>query len=405
MNRCVTGLVWSAGLLLVGCGAPTPPPASLAMNKATACVRQDGGSLMVVDWPTADLAVIDAVARRAGSLMVLRYDGCRYEVLRECVVPGQYSSQRTPPIHTAEVLRNRSDVEAKAKLVFWAPELEAHFARNEELVFDTTVRGDVLANRQTVFTRDVQGPPAVCTQATHVVAALQYGGWFIASNAQRSAGGSATAPVSAMPGSTVAASGSNTSQAMSLREACVRGECEAPLRIEVRRIVNLDPAAPMGPAAGGVPVVPVSTSFGNCPSGSTWDYSINRCAVPWQERRFRLHLGTVSGGTCRIGFGCRYRVKLVKNGQAFETFDAKGFEKTYDFQRVTAPMSAPELGTGLDLTLVHAGEILNDEKFLGNCRIEFPATDLQTVSEGARLERSLQCGDGRTINYAWIRDH
>src|SRR5690606_9197517 len=92
--------VAAAGLVVVvGTGCPkkgtpseqlaTAPDLATQTGQAKCGVRASAAKPLVVEWPAADRAALEARANR--SLVAVRYQGCEMEVLSNCTVDGVYS--------------------------------------------------------------------------------------------------------------------------------------------------------------------------------------------------------------------------------------------------------------------------------------------------------------------------
>lgn len=162
---------------------PTPPSYADATSQDKCGVRRSGDRPLVVEWPAADRAALEA--RAQNGLVAVRYEGCDMEVLTGCTVHGEYDfvslsrKQERVSIHNADELYARLPVGAAA--------LEGKLERSGQLVVDMTIIGRKQADRHVVSRRELSGR---CDGATHVLTGLTVGAFSLYAGAAIEAGAS-----------------------------------------------------------------------------------------------------------------------------------------------------------------------------------------------------------------------
>lgn len=158
-----------------------PPPDFAAATGQTRCsVRPSIANPLIVEWPAADRAALEARASRG--IVAVRYEGCEMEVLPNCHPTGNYSFVGLS--RKFERIQIRSVDELYAELPVGAVELEAKLMSSGQLNVDMVVVGRQEASRSS-FRSDELG--AGCENATHVVSHLTVGAFSFYSGAARAA--------------------------------------------------------------------------------------------------------------------------------------------------------------------------------------------------------------------------
>ncbi len=162
---------------------PSPPDYAAATSQEKCGVRRSGDRPLVVEWPAADRAALEARAQQG--LVAVRYEGCEMEVLTGCEVAGTYDfvplsrKQERVSIHNADELYARLPVGAAA--------LEGKLERSGQLVVDMTIVGRKQADRHVVRRSELSGR---CDGATHVLTGLTVGAFSLYAGAEIEAGAS-----------------------------------------------------------------------------------------------------------------------------------------------------------------------------------------------------------------------
>ncbi len=246
----------------------TPPSRAAIDGQARCAVTPSQLRPLVVEWPAADRASLEARLRRG--MVAVRYEGCAIEVLRHCQVPGAYTY--------AGITRKREQVKIKnadelyAQLPVGAARLEAKLARAGELRVDMTLVGMLEADRVEHTLGELEGP---CEGATHVITGVQVGAYnfFAGGEAEIGAGGQvagAGAGAKSEASQEVLSSDGDGAACEAAREADARPPegCGALLRVEVAPISSAKraPACPEGSAWDGSRCVATEVQ---CPAGSS----------------------------------------------------------------------------------------------------------------------------------------
>jgi hypothetical protein len=173
MALAAAGLMLTAG---TGCPKKGSPSEQLAVapdlatetGQAKCGVKASAAKPLVVEWPAADRAALEARANR--SLVAVRYQGCEMEVLTNCTVQGAYSYLGLN--QKREGVRIKSVDELYAQLPVGAVGLEAKLERAGQLNVDMVIIGRKEAERAEFSERDLEGR---CSDATHVITGLTVG--------------------------------------------------------------------------------------------------------------------------------------------------------------------------------------------------------------------------------------
>jgi len=191
MNHPRTWSVAAAVLVLLagtpGCaskpiaGAPAPPELAAATSQSRCSVQRSADKPLVVEWPAADRAALEARAQQ--SLVAVRYTGCTMEVLSGCDVDGSYAF--VPLSRKQERVTIHDEDELYARLPVGAASLEGTLARQGQLVVDMTIVGRKQADRHVLARSELRGR---CDGATHVLTGLTVGAFSLYADATLEAG-------------------------------------------------------------------------------------------------------------------------------------------------------------------------------------------------------------------------
>lgn len=170
------------GLLLLGVsGCRQQRPVTATSDSRCKADPKDKGRPMVVEWPAADRAALEAEA--AHSVVVVSYRDCELRVLSQCSVPGGYELTRTTPAR--DYVDIRSEDELFASLPFGAAKFSAEVRAGQALRLDYFVIGQRRANTTAVDAEQL-GPD--CKEATHFVRAMMIGASTLSTGAHHAAG-------------------------------------------------------------------------------------------------------------------------------------------------------------------------------------------------------------------------
>ena len=204
---------------------------------------------LVVEWPSADRAALEAQSRRG--FVAVRYEGCEMELLRQCTVPGRYGYTAITRKRDHVIIRDTDDLYAKVPM--GAARLEGKLAKAGMIDVAMTIVGTFDADKPPARLSDAHGD---CSRATHLVSSFTVGAFQFHAGAEAEVGASAGV-------AGVSVDGRSRSQRELLNQdgdelACGRASggdtappegCGAFLRVEV--IPVLAPGAPAIAAAGG----------------------------------------------------------------------------------------------------------------------------------------------------------
>ncbi|MEM6989781.1 MAG: hypothetical protein AAF721_04775, partial [Myxococcota bacterium] len=209
------------------------PTIESATGESRCGVRASASKPLVVEWPAAERAALEA--RAASGLVAVRYAGCEMEVLTSCSAGGGYNyvglTQKT------EGVRITDADQLYAQLPVGAAKLEAKLKRAGQLNVDMVIVGRKEAGTTEIAAADLQGR---CDEATHVVTGLTLGAFSFYSGASAEVGGGIEIGNAGAGGSSTAGQeiiksdgdGAACSAASSADEAAPDG-CAAIIRVEV----------------------------------------------------------------------------------------------------------------------------------------------------------------------------
>lgn len=213
---------------------------------------------LIIEWPATDRASLEGRLQRG--LVVVRYEGCVVEVLRECRAP----STAEAPLgydylgitRKSDSLTIRSADELYANMPLTAVKLEAKLAKAGELNVAMALVGNYEAQRARFDIRELEGR---CDGATHVIAAAQVGAFefYAGAGAEIAAGVEAESVVGVGGRSSASREVINKD---GQAEACERStpgdagppaECGALLRLELTALDGIVPTCQPGQSWNG----------------------------------------------------------------------------------------------------------------------------------------------------------
>jgi len=236
--------------------AQAPAFEAQGQSKCSVAVSQD--KPLVVEWPSADRAQLEARAKTR--VVVIRYDGCELEMLPRCEAPGAYAYTSVAPKQDTVHIRNLDELYAEVPA--GAVSLEGKLAAAGELTIDMMMVGRLDTDTPVVTANELEGD---CFGATHVMTGMTVGAF------EFFAGASAEAGLGVRAGQAGAgARGEHVKETLTrdgTLESCVETDappkgCSAPLRIEVARLGTPRKAPVAAPVS--TEVEPVA----DCPQGS-----------------------------------------------------------------------------------------------------------------------------------------
>lgn len=148
-------------------------------EKKGECLDTGGQSrFLVVDWDSVDRASIEA--RAARGLVVVRYEGCKMDVLARCNVKGSPHYDYVGLTPKKDNVTMRDSAEVYANIPVYAAKFDAKLAHSGSLDVNMTIVGQ-LDTARGARRDELEGE---CDGATHVVSAITVGSFeFTASNA------------------------------------------------------------------------------------------------------------------------------------------------------------------------------------------------------------------------------
>jgi hypothetical protein len=207
---------------LAGCLAPGGNAASHfavaptydAPGQAKCSVKKSAEHPLVVEWPSADRATLEAKAQ--SGLVAVRYVGCEMEVLYRCKLPGKYAYTAITPKHDTVTIHDTDEL--YASMPVGAAKLEGALAQSGQLNVSMTIVGRYDADH-TDFTSE-QLDSDDCARATHVVSGITSGAFELSTGADASVGGGVKV-------AGLGASGKSTSKRETLERDGHEEKCEA----------------------------------------------------------------------------------------------------------------------------------------------------------------------------------
>ena len=267
VSRSVSQKVTSLFLALAlpsfaGCGGALPPSevkekpkAELPSQFQNKCDAAKGQLRpLVVEWAAPDRAALEAMAQHGQ--LVVRYEGCTFEVLRSCTAPASFAYKYTSITPKDELVTMKSADELYASIPVHAASFEGKLSQQGQLNAAMTIVGTYEAPNLAPAADELSGE---CASATHVVAALTVGAFeFFAGDAN--AAGVQASVLGAGAGAKHEASHETLSRdgAVEACKASKRGDanppesCGALLRVEL---------APIRPAGAGLPTCEPGTKL------------------------------------------------------------------------------------------------------------------------------------------------
>jgi len=125
---------------------------------------------LIIEWPATDRASLEGRLRR-GQVIVVRYEGCAVEVMRDCAAP-QTGYDYIGITRKNDRIAIRTTDELYVNMPLTAVSLEAKLAKAGELNVAMALVGNYEAQRSRFNIAELQGR---CDGATHVIAAAQVG--------------------------------------------------------------------------------------------------------------------------------------------------------------------------------------------------------------------------------------
>lgn len=221
--------------MLGGCRRSAPAGATSpeeALGQATCKAGSSTTRPLLVEWPAADRAMLEAAAE--SGIVAARYNGCELEVLSRCTLGGDYEYRSLT--HKRDQVRIRDEDALWAELPLGAAQLETALSREGQINIDMTVVGRLEADTDTI---DAAAGSA-CAEATHLVSGMtvgafaMYTGSAIDAKASANAGGFGGGASMARSRSVLRQDGDfDACDAADTAEGVAPPQCGALLRVEL----------------------------------------------------------------------------------------------------------------------------------------------------------------------------
>ncbi|HEY8089824.1 MAG TPA: hypothetical protein VIF09_18315 [Polyangiaceae bacterium] len=163
------------------------PPTYDAPGQSKCSVRKSAEHPLIVEWPSADRATLEAKAQ--AGLVAVHYVGCEMEVLHRCKLPGKYAYTSITPKHDAVTIKDADDL--YANMPVGAAKLEGKLEKSGQLNVSMTIVGRFEADRGSFTAQDLDGED--CERATHVVSGMTTGAFELSAGASATVGAEAKA--------------------------------------------------------------------------------------------------------------------------------------------------------------------------------------------------------------------
>ncbi len=183
----------AAGVLVVVASCGGGPSSLPAPTSAASACSNAGPTPRIVGIPQAAMSMFSAHAD--GDVVIVRYDGCRLEVLDTCrdeSIRGRFGSYKMPTnVRGDERFTIRDPRELAARLPLASPEIADEVRSGKSLEIVVLTRGVKESTCERVSRADLAALPG-CSGATHFVASYDVGAFRIqgATSASSMSGGS-----------------------------------------------------------------------------------------------------------------------------------------------------------------------------------------------------------------------
>lgn len=275
----VSVLALAVCALLSGCGDKNlagrivEPPEFLPEGQTKCHVRASQQKPLVVEWPAADRAELEARAKT--QLVVVRYDGCEMEVLSHCRAPGGYRYTSVTPKEDTVAIQSLDELYAHVPI--GAAKLEGKLESAGQLTVAMTMVGRLEAEQPEVSADQLEGR---CSGATHLLSGMSVGAFEFYAGAEAEVGvevgfnGAGAGGRSVSQRETLTRDGTPDACG-SATEAGPPEDCGALLRVEtvrlgapqVRTVTCPEDSAWNGEACVATKIITEAV----CPAGASWD--------------------------------------------------------------------------------------------------------------------------------------
>ncbi len=179
-------LLSAAGCKVGGAARAVAPRVEYDPAGQTKCgVAKSSDRPLIVEWPSADRAALETQKRKG--LVVVRYEGCEMQVLRQCRAVGEYQFVGVEAKNETVSIRDADEL--YARMPVYAAKFEAKLERAGILNVAMTIVGSYEASKLPTDTSGLEGR---CEGATHVVSALTAGAFEFYAGSSADVGGGVT---------------------------------------------------------------------------------------------------------------------------------------------------------------------------------------------------------------------
>ncbi|MBK8261145.1 MAG: SUMF1/EgtB/PvdO family nonheme iron enzyme [Nannocystis sp.] len=177
MRTAATSLVFALAASACGRDRLDTGLAPLATPSQARCgVIKSRDRPVIIEWPSADRANLEQQIRRGDKIVVVRYEGCEMEVLRDCAAPGAYRYAAVQRKEESSSLKDEDELYAKIPL--GAAQLVGELKSHGALELTMTIVGGYESSSASLPRHQLTG---ACEGATHLVRSLTVGAFTLSS--------------------------------------------------------------------------------------------------------------------------------------------------------------------------------------------------------------------------------
>jgi hypothetical protein len=328
------------------------PTMESATGEAKCGVRKSAAKPLVVEWPAADRAALEA--RTSRGLVAVRYSGCEMEVLTNCTAAGAYEYLSLTQKREGVKITNADEL--YAQLPVGAAGLEAKLERSGQLNVDMVIVGRQEADKSQFTERDLEGR---CSEATHVITGLTVGAFSFYSGAGAEVGagvkvGNVGAGASSSAGQEILKSdGDESSCAVSSAGDTSPPEgCGALLRVEVVPVDRMFAGAAAATSSSDPRPASSATGSDQDPRAAPVDPEIDKKLRVAKALTYTGYIGAL-GGLGLLGGGFAVYNSNKKKLEAEQTGDTVSSDRQSNISKARTGLAL--LYAGLGVTVVGTG--------------------------------------------------
>ncbi len=277
---------------------------------------------LIIEWAATDRASLESRLRRG--LVVVRYEGCVVEVLRDCSAPaGGYDYLGITRKNDRITIRSTDELYANMPLT--AVDLEAKLAKAGELNVSMALVGNYEAQRARFDIRELQGR---CDGATHVIAAAQVGAFAFYTGAAAEIGTDLEVENIAGVGARSTASreilnqdgDADACRSSTPNDTTPPNECGALLRLELSALDGIAPTCQPGSVWNGSACVTQQRAFEEAEQKRLADQAAEQNAKQAEKAAKQAENEQVAAQLCAIQMQCHAESQgvLPPEGDAYQ---------------------------------------------------------------------------------------